>query len=110
MVAQKAPWVGEGTLGRHGIHLPTVAWLILMPSLSSSPWNGAPPTIGLALLNTADQSTDFCADLGSAGRRDRQRLPICSSSCKRAHTNESVYLRRATWLLAKLDIILPPNL
>jgi hypothetical protein len=37
VVAQKAPPGREGTLGRHGIHRPTVAWLILMPSLSSSP-------------------------------------------------------------------------
>src|SRR5690349_6594632 len=35
VVAQEAPQFGEGTLGRHGIHRPTVAWLILMPSLSS---------------------------------------------------------------------------
>src|SRR6266849_1538655 len=35
VIAQKAPPGGEGTLGRHGIHLPTVAWLILMPSLTS---------------------------------------------------------------------------
>jgi hypothetical protein len=34
---------GEGTLGRHGICLPTVAWLTSIPSLSSSPWmRGAP--------------------------------------------------------------------
>jgi hypothetical protein len=30
---RKLRHVGEGTLGRHGIYLPTVAWLILMPSL-----------------------------------------------------------------------------
>jgi hypothetical protein len=36
MVVQGARQVGEGTLGRHGMYLPTVAWLTLMPSLSSS--------------------------------------------------------------------------
>src|SRR5260370_19847908 len=35
---RKLRQVGEGTLGRHGIHRPTVAWLILIPSFRSSPW------------------------------------------------------------------------
>jgi hypothetical protein len=47
---RKLRQVGEGTLGRHGIHRPTVAWLILMPSLSSSPWMRGAPHNGLALL------------------------------------------------------------
>jgi hypothetical protein len=40
---RKARQVGEGTFGRHGMYLPTVAWLTAIPSLSSSPWiRGAP--------------------------------------------------------------------
>src|ERR1700730_1359946 len=33
---RKVRQVGEGTLGRHGRYLPTVAWLTSIPSLSSS--------------------------------------------------------------------------
>src|SRR2546427_10251156 len=47
---RKLRQVGEGTLGRHGIQRPTVAWLISMPSLSSSPWMRGAPHNGLALL------------------------------------------------------------
>src|SRR5205809_4514303 len=47
---RKLRQVGEGTLGRHGIHLPTVAWLTLMPSLSNSPWMRGAPHNGLARL------------------------------------------------------------
>jgi hypothetical protein len=31
-LCRKLRQVGEGTLGRHGMYLPTVAWLTLMPS------------------------------------------------------------------------------
>jgi hypothetical protein len=48
VVAQKAP-PGRGG-DRHGIHRPTVAWLMLMPSLSSSPWMRGAPHNGLAVL------------------------------------------------------------
>src|SRR5215831_13257053 len=54
---RKLRQVGEGTLGRHGIHLPTVAWLILMPSLSNSPWmRGAPVLVQIStrLRSTGD--------------------------------------------------------
>jgi len=35
-LCRKLRQVGEGTLRRHGMYLPTVALLTLMPSLSSS--------------------------------------------------------------------------
>ena len=35
-------------MGRHGMYLPTVAWLISIPSLSSSPWMRGAPQSGLA--------------------------------------------------------------
>src|SRR3982074_1133292 len=65
--------VGEGTLGRHGIHLPTVAWLILMPSLSSSPWMRGAPHDGLAMLIRRIRSRISVSILGRPGRRDCQR-------------------------------------
>ena len=41
---RKVRQVGEGTLGRHGIHRRTVAWLILMPRLEQFPVDaGHPP-------------------------------------------------------------------
>ena len=42
--------VGEGTLGRYGMYLPTVAWHTAMPSLSTSPWMRGAPHSGLAML------------------------------------------------------------
>src|ERR1700736_3997098 len=47
---RKLRQVGEGSLGRHGMYLPTVAWLTSMPSLSSSPWMRGAPQSGLAKL------------------------------------------------------------
>src|SRR6266568_2783741 len=49
-LCRKLRQVGEGTLGRHGRYLPTVAWLTLMPSLSSSPWMRGAPQSRLAKL------------------------------------------------------------
>jgi hypothetical protein len=69
---RKLRQVGEGTLGRHGIHLPTVAWLILMPSLSSSPWMRGAPHNGLALLMRRIKARISVPILGRPGRRDRQ--------------------------------------
>jgi hypothetical protein len=63
---RKVRQVGEGTLGRHGIQRPTVAWLILMPSLSSSPWMRGRPPQRVGFAHAANQITDVCADLGSS--------------------------------------------
>ena len=58
-LCRKLRQVGEGTLGRHGRDMPTVAWLTSMPSLSSSPWmrGAAPERVGQAY--PADQITDL---------------------------------------------------
>jgi hypothetical protein len=56
-----------------GIHLPTVAWLILMPSLSSSPWMRGAPHNGLTLLIRRIKARISVPVLGRPGRRDRQR-------------------------------------
>ena len=50
VVAQEAAPGRGGTLGRHDMYLPTVAWLTTMPSLSSSPWIRGAPQRGLAML------------------------------------------------------------
>ena len=42
--------VAEGIFGRHGRYLPTVAWLMSKPSLSSSPWMRGAPHSGFAWL------------------------------------------------------------
>jgi hypothetical protein len=42
--------VGEGALDLRIMYLATVAWLISMPSLRSSPWIRGAPQSGLALL------------------------------------------------------------
>jgi hypothetical protein len=60
-------------LGRHGIQRPTVAWLISMPSLSSSPWMRGAPHNGLALLMRRIKSRISVPVLGRPGRHDRQR-------------------------------------
>src|SRR6266536_2556394 len=73
LATRKLRHVGEGTLGRHGIYLPTVAWLILMPSLSSSPWIRGAPHNGLALLMRQTKSRISVLILGRPGRRDRHR-------------------------------------
>jgi hypothetical protein len=70
---RKLRQVGEGTLGRHGIYRPTVAWLILMPSFSSAPWIRGAPHNGLALLMRRIKSRISAPILGRPGRRDRQR-------------------------------------
>jgi len=70
---RKLRQVGEGTLGRQGIQRPTVAWLILMPSLSSSPWMRGAPHNGLALLIRRIKARISVPILGRPGRRDRQR-------------------------------------
>jgi len=72
---RKLRQVGEGTLGRHGIHLPTVAWLILMPSLSNSPWMRGAPHNGLALLIRRIKARISVPIFGRPGRRDR-RAPM----------------------------------
>jgi hypothetical protein len=69
---RKVRQFGEGTLGRQGIHRPTVAWLTLMPSLSSSPWMRGAPHNGLALLMRRIKSRISGLTLGRPGRRDRQ--------------------------------------
>src|SRR6266436_2110851 len=70
---RKLRQVGEGTLGRRGIHRPTVAWLTLMPSLSSSPWMRGAPHNGLALLMRRIKSRISVPILGRPGRCDRHR-------------------------------------
>jgi hypothetical protein len=65
--------VGEGTLGRRGRYLPTVAWLTSMPSLSSSPWIWGAPQSGLARLIWQIRSRISVLILGRPGRRDRHR-------------------------------------
>jgi hypothetical protein len=70
---RKLRQVGEGTLGRQGIQRPTVAWLILMPSLSTSPWMRGAPHNGLALLIRRIKARISVPILGRPGRRDRQR-------------------------------------
>src|SRR5258707_3124910 len=87
---RKLRQVGEGTLGRHGIHLPTVAWLILMPSLSSSPWMRGAPHNGLALLIRRIKARISVSVLGRPGRRDRQRP--CRPKPLRCHWNLGVGL------------------
>ena len=73
VVAQKAPPSRGGDLGTHGMHRPTVAWLILMPSLSSSPWMRGAPHNGLALLIRRIKARISVPILGRPGRRDRHR-------------------------------------
>src|SRR5712691_1521860 len=73
VILQEAPPGRGGALGRHGIHLPTVAWLTLMPSLSSSPWMRGAPHNGLALLMRRIKSRISVPILGRPGRRDRHR-------------------------------------
>ena len=65
--------VGEGALGRQGMYLPTVAWLILKPSLSSSPWMRGAPQSRLARLILQTRSRISALVLGRPRRRDRQR-------------------------------------
>src|SRR5262245_12012931 len=73
VVAQEGPPGRGGDLGRHGIQRPTVAWLISIPSLSSSPWMRGAPHNGLALLIRRIKSRISISVLGRPGRRDRQR-------------------------------------
>ena len=72
-LCRKLRQVGEGTLGRHGMYRPTVAWLILIPSLSSSPWMRGAPQSGLARLMRRIKSRISAPILGRPGRRDRHR-------------------------------------
>jgi hypothetical protein len=72
-LCRKLRQVGEGTLGRHGMYRPTVAWLTLMPSLSSSPWMRAAPQSRLARLILRIRSRISALILGRPKRRDRQR-------------------------------------
>jgi hypothetical protein len=70
---RKLRQVEDGTLGRQGTQRPTVAWLILVSSLSSSPWMRGPPHNGLALHMRRIKSRISVPILGRPGRRDRQR-------------------------------------
>ena len=72
-LCRKLRQVGEGTLGRHGRYLPTVAWLTSMPSLSSSPWMRGAPQSGLARLIWRIRSRISVLIWGRPGRRDRHR-------------------------------------
>src|SRR5262245_3308324 len=61
---RKLRQVGEGALGRHGIDRPTAAWLISIPSLSSSPVNARRTPQRVGVTHAADQITDFWTDPG----------------------------------------------
>ena len=70
---RKLRQVREGALGRHGMYLPTVAWLTSMPSLSSSPWMRGAPHSGLAKLSWRIRSRISGLVLGRPRWRDPDR-------------------------------------
>jgi hypothetical protein len=61
----------DGTVVR--VRLDPVAWLIAIPSFSSSPWMRGAPHNGLSLLMRRIKSRISGPILGRPGRRDRQR-------------------------------------
>ena len=70
---RKLRQVGEGTAGRHGMYLPTVAWLTTIPSLSSSPWMRGAAHKGLAMLILRIRSRVSLDVLGRPGWPDLDR-------------------------------------
>jgi len=78
-LCRKLRQVGEGTLGRQGVQRPTVAWLILIPSLSSSPWMRGAPHNGLSLLIRrikAGISVPIVGRPGSAREAEALAMPL----------------------------------
>ena len=78
---RKLRQVGEGALGRHGIHRPTVAWLILI-EFEQLPVNArrTPQRIGVA--HAADQITDFWTDPGPSRTTGSQATSLSSSAAR----------------------------
>ena len=83
-LCRKLRQVGEGTLGRHGRYLPTVAWLTSMPRLSSSQWMRGAPQSGFGQAHPTDQITNLGAHLGHPRRRDRHGTVIVDLERRRA--------------------------
>ena len=73
VIAQKRAPGREGTLGRHGRYLPTVAWLTSMPSMSNSPWIRGAPHNGFAVLILRIRSRTSRLMPGRPRWRDRRR-------------------------------------
>jgi hypothetical protein len=62
----KARQVGEGTLGRDGMHLPTVAWLISIPSFSSFAVDPGRTPKRVGQTHMTDQIPGLCPHIRAA--------------------------------------------
>src|ERR1700730_1856577 len=82
---RKVRQVGEGYLGRHGMYLPTVAWLTSTPSLSSSPWIRGAPQSGLTRLIWRIRSRVSELTLGRPTEHDVDRHRQYSRKPLRCH-------------------------